>query len=336
MAQHNFTTDTHSKKAPEPHPMSRPDHTTSMKHRLDPAFATLYSEYLGKKAPQSSDLNTRRANYSSQYRAFQSKPTGVGGIGETVVSGWSKYPGDVPLRVFVPPGENGERQVWPLHVNFHGGGFVEGDADSILCHHICANARVCCVDVAYRLQPEHPFPTPVMDSLAAVTAILNNEDTFSIDPTNVTLGGQGSGGTIALALSHLLRDTKHASAIKGVVVGQPSITNVRKCCTPETSPWSSMAENQDAPLFGWNEVKEYDSMLWMSLAGQQGFGHKEQQKDVGWFADLMSAPEFDGVAPMTFIGVAELDPLRDEALAYAERIREAGNTVITKTYPGVG
>ena len=36
--------------------------------------------------------------------------------------GWKKYEGEIGVRVYVPPGEDGERKVWPVHFNFHGGG----------------------------------------------------------------------------------------------------------------------------------------------------------------------------------------------------------------------
>jgi len=53
----------------------------------------------------------------------------------------------------------------PLYVNFHGGGFVLGDLDSdaYLCRMLVQELRITVVDVAYRLAPEWPFPTPVWD-----------------------------------------------------------------------------------------------------------------------------------------------------------------------------
>ena len=178
-----------------------------------------------------------------------------------------------------------------------------------------------------------------MDSLSAVIHVLTNHKTFSIDPDNVTLGGESSGATIALILNHLFRDSggKWADKIKGVIVGTPTISDVKKYATPEMSPWPSMRElAETAPLLNWEKLKWFDTFKWMSL-GSSNFGtnQREKRQDISWFADAMQAPDFEGLAPLTFVGVAEVDPLRDEALAYAERVREKGNRVVVKRYEGV-
>lgn len=91
--------------------------------KLDPDFVRLYNEHIANGPPPSSDINVVRQNYSSLYRYATQNPSGVGGIGETIVPGWDKYPGEIGVRVYAPPGEpQGERKVWPAHFNFHGGG----------------------------------------------------------------------------------------------------------------------------------------------------------------------------------------------------------------------
>ena len=268
----------------------------------------------------------------------------MGGIGETVVPGWSKYPGEINVRVYVPPGEElGTRKVWPVHFNFHGGGWAVGDLETSahICHHICAAALCCVIDVEYRLIPEYPFPIGIMDSLSTVTHILANSKTFSIDPDNFTLGGESSGGTIALILNHVFRDTGLGDKVKGVIAGTPTISDVRKYATPEASPWPSMIECQDAPGLNWEKLKWFDTFKWMSLSSSHpGVSAKEAKKDVSWFADAMNAPSFEGLAPVTWVGTAGCDPLRDEAEAYAEKVRKGdeegkGNHVVIKRYDGV-
>lgn len=97
----------------------------SLVDRLDPAFVKLYNDHLANNVSPSDlhDIHTVRQNYSSLYSFATAPASGVGGIGETQVPGWNKYPGDVNVRVYVPPGEEvGMRKVWPVHFNFHGGG----------------------------------------------------------------------------------------------------------------------------------------------------------------------------------------------------------------------
>ncbi len=95
----------------------------SVVEQLDPAFVKLYNTYIANGPPMSTELNVVRQNFSALYSYASAPATGVGGIGETQVPGWDKYPGDVNVRVYVPPGEEpGQRKVWPVHFNFHGGG----------------------------------------------------------------------------------------------------------------------------------------------------------------------------------------------------------------------
>ncbi|KAK4942660.1 hypothetical protein LTR10_017608 [Elasticomyces elasticus] len=307
--------------------------------RLDPAFVKLYDAYIANGPPMSTDLNIVRHNYSALYSYATAPATGVGGIGETQVPGWDKYPGDINVRVYVPPGEEpGQRKVWPVHFNFHGGGWAVGDleTDAHICHHICASVPCCVIDVEYRLIPEYPFPIGIMDGLSAVAHILTNHKTFCIDPNNITFGGESSGATIALILNHLYRDAGFSDRLKGIIVGTPTISDVRKYATPEMSPWPSMREAEFAPLLNWEKLKWFDTFKWISLSGlHPGTKPKEQKRDISWFADAMNAPDFTKLAPLTYLATAELDPLRDEAEAYAKKVEEAGNKIVTRRFKGV-
>ncbi|KAK6373262.1 hypothetical protein LTS17_008281 [Exophiala oligosperma] len=322
--------------APAP-PQHKPIHP-SILEQLDPAFVKFYDSYIANGPAWSTDLNAVRQNYSSLYSYASAPATGVGGIGETQVPGWDKYPDEINIRVYVPPGEEqGNRKVWPVHFNFHGGGWAAGDleTDAHLCHHICACVPCCVIDVEYRLIPEYPFPIGIMDSLSAVLHILFNHNTFSIDPDRFTLGGESSGATIALILNHLLRDNGFGDKLKGVVAGTPTISDVKKYATPGMSPWPSMRDAENAPLLNWEKLKWFDTFKWMSLSSQNSTRPKEQKRDISWFADAMNAPDFKNLAPFTYIATAEVDPLRDEAEAYGKKVEEAGNKVVMRRFKGV-
>ncbi|KAL6251570.1 hypothetical protein RBB50_001779 [Rhinocladiella similis] len=322
--------------APAP-PQSNTIHP-SVLEQLDPAFVKMYNTHIASLPAWSTDLNVVRQNYSSLYSYASAPATGVGGIGETQVPGWNKYPGEIKIRVYVPPGEElGRRKVWPVHFNFHGGGWAVGDleTDAHLCHHICASVPCCVIDIEYRLIPEYPFPVGIMDGFSAVLHILLNHNTFSIDPDRFTFGGESSGATIALILNHLLRDNGVGNRLKGVVAGTPTISDVKKYATPDMSPWPSMREAENAPLLNWEKLKWFDTFKWMSLSSQNSTKPKEQKRDMSWFADAMNAPDFTNLAPLTYLATAEVDPLRDEAEAYAKKVEEAGNKVVMRRFKGV-
>lgn len=108
---------------PQAHKILRNPLHPSLVDKLDPAFVKLYNDFIAPGPPPSNDISVVRASYSAQYSYATAPATGVGGIGETTVPGWQKYPGDINVRVYVPPGEEpGVRRVWPVHFNFHGGG----------------------------------------------------------------------------------------------------------------------------------------------------------------------------------------------------------------------
>ena len=64
-------------------------------------------------------------------------------------------------------------------------------------------------------------------------------------------------------------------------------------------------------------------------------GRALQVRDLSWFADLMGAKNWADLGPLTWVGVGDVDPLRDEGEAYAGKLVENGNQVEIKRYAGV-
>src|SRR5438034_996444 len=104
-----------------------------------------------------------RANLRREIVALVRKPTPVAAVHELEVEGAGAA---LPARHYVPPERGGPH---PLLVFLHGGGWTIGDLDT---HDepsrlLCRNAGVHVLSVGYRLAPEHGFPVPVEDALAA-------------------------------------------------------------------------------------------------------------------------------------------------------------------------
>lgn len=190
------------------------------------------------------------------------------------------------------------------------------------------------IDVAYRLVPEHVFPTGILDSFAALQYIASpaGAERFNIDPAKISIGGVSAGGCIALAIAHLARDAHIPLAL--TAVGTPTIDDLSRYETAAQSPYKSMQEMEFAPTLNWARLKWFDVLKWSSLSKDEE-QRKEEVKEVGWFADLMTAPDFGGLG-RTVVYTAGCDPLRDEGEAYARGLVEAGNEEVTvKRFEGV-
>jgi acetyl esterase/lipase len=87
---------------------------------------------------------------------------------------------------------------------FHGGGYTLGSTRSHrdLMTRICVAADCRVLGVNYRLAPEHRFPAPVNDALAAYTWLLNE----GIAPHQIVVAGDSAGGGLAASLLLSLRD----------------------------------------------------------------------------------------------------------------------------------
>ncbi|KAH9906040.1 Alpha/Beta hydrolase protein [Xylariomycetidae sp. FL2044] len=301
----------------------------SLLDRLDPAFVDLYNRHVAGTPNKPIDLKVLRSVYSRLYSYGTAEAPPVGKEWETKVPGWAKYPGDIAVRVYEPEGER-PAAGWPVHFDFHGGGWGLGDleTEAHICRHICKTAEVVVIDVDYRLVPEFPFPIGVEDCFAALRHCLAHPEGFHIDARVVTLGGVSAGANIALIVNHLARDA--GVPIRGVVVGTPTVADLRPVATAADSPFPSVAEMEFAPTLNWARLKWFDRIKWDSVGDDA-----ERLRDVKWFADAATAPEFGGLADLTVVMTAECDPLRDEGEAYARKVEEAGNQVVLKRFPGV-
>ena len=219
--------------------------------------------------------------------------------------------GDIPIRVYTPEG----RGPFPALVYFHGGGWVAGDLEMVdpLCTMLANRAGAVVVSVAYRLAPEHKFPAPLEDCYAAAQWVSDNAAEFDVDPLQIAVGGDSSGGNLAAAVTIVARDN-----------GTPDLA-FQLLFYPVTNldyETGSYREN------GAGYFLTADMMRWF-------WGHYLESEDIG--RDMRASPllvaDASGLPP-TFVVTAEFDPLRDEGEAYAELLREAGNEVTVKRYDG--
>lgn len=218
---------------------------------------------------------------------------------------------DIAARLFtpheLPPGS-------PLLVYQHGGGWVTGSLDSheAVCRYLAVHAGVRVLSVGYRLAPEDPFPAAVDDSLCAFRFALRHAGELGADPAAVAMGGDSSGGNLALVTAH-----------NTVRAGEPSPVFLLLFYPPT----DAVNRTRSRELFA--------------------AGFMLTDADIDWFADHYMPPPIDRADPRasilladdlsgmppTYLVTAGFDPLRDEGEALARRMAQAGVPVVLRRQP---
>jgi len=299
----------------------------SMLDRLDPTFVRLYNENVANTPMRPIDLKVLRSKYSILYSYGTGPAPDVARIYDTSIT-----IGDgviLDLRIYEPATDG----PWPVHVDYHGGGWGLGDLDTEahIMKHICVKADVAVIDVAYRLVPEFPFPTGIEDSFAALQYIHGNGEEFNVKPDSISIGGVSAGANIALVCAHLARDA--GIPLRLVCAGTPVIDDLSQYEAAAGSPFKSMQENEHAPTLNWGRLAWFDKLKWESMP-TDAEQKQAQLAKVGWYKNLLTAPNMENLAK-TIVYTAGADPLRDEGERYAQTLVEHGNEVTMKRFPGV-
>jgi acetyl esterase len=223
--------------------------------------------------------------------------------------------GAIGLRIYTPLGA--AAQPLPAVLQFHGGGFVLGNLDShdAIARYYCAHANAVVVSVDYRLAPEHRFPTQVEDSYAALTWVADHAAALGIDASRIATAGDSAGGNLATVMC-LLSKARGGPRIAGQALLYP-VTDYRPGVT-----YPSHAEFGGSGFFlSTSEMDWFRAQYFADVATQAADP----------LGSPMAAPDLSGLPP-ALITTAGNDPLRDEGLAYARRLAEAGVAVTSRTF----
>jgi acetyl esterase len=196
----------------------------------------------------------------------------------------------------------------------HGGGFVLGSLQThdSLCRQLALRSGRAVLALDYRLAPEHRFPTAVDDAWSALRALAADPARFGLAAAPLAVGGDSAGGTLAAVAAILARDAGLPLALQLLF-------------TPGTA---AVPDTPSHRLFGHGFLLDAETVAWMF----DQYADAHQRHD--WrFAPLL-ADELEGVAPACVV-LAECDPLVDEGLAYADRLRAAGVPVALELVRGV-
>ncbi|KAF8140291.1 Alpha/Beta hydrolase protein [Boletus edulis] len=206
------------------------------------------------------------------------------------------------VRVFTPKGSPPEGG-WPVYCWYHGGGWTLGSisAENAFCSRICQGAKCVVATVDYRLAPE------------------NGPSLLGINTASIALGGSSAGGNLAAIISMKATQLNPPIPVVHVQMIVPVTDNTAQ---PTGNPYPSWKECANTV---WLDVGR---MIWF-----RDFYVPNEADRTKWDCSPIFAPD-DLLAkmPSTWVAVMELDILRDEGLAYAERLKKVGVPVTHKLY----
>jgi acetyl esterase len=220
--------------------------------------------------------------------------------------------GDVQLRaarLYAPSHEQ-----LPVLLYLHGGGFVVGGIEThdALCRQLARRSGGAVVSLDYRLAPEHPFPAAVDDTWTGLRWLMEHGSTLGLDTRRMAVGGDSAGGTLAAVAALMARDAGVSLALQLLI-------------TPGTAAFADLPSHR---RFAEGYLLDAVTIAWF-------FDHtiaRAQRRD--WRFAPLEAGDLDGVAAACVV-LAECDPVVDEGIAYADRLRGAGVPVSLEIYRGV-
>lgn len=220
----------------------------------------------------------------------------------------------IPVLVFNPSRAKG----LPIIIAYHGGGFIS----PLIPGHEYLNwqdgktfsAIVFSVD--YRVAPERKFPVAVNDCYNAFKWISENGEQFGGDTSRIILKGESAGANLVAAVCQKAKTDGIVKKIKLQVMNCPLLDN-----PANAEQYPSMQQNAN----GYFLTKAGVLFALETYADAADFNNSD-------FAPILSK-DLSGLPPAVII-TAEFDPLRDQGVGYAERLREASVKVWYKCFPG--
>lgn len=222
--------------------------------------------------------------------------------------------GPIPVRIYEP--ETGDPP-YPLLVYLHGGGWVRGSVDAYdpVIRRLANESESLVVSPDYRRAPEHPFPTPFEDCYRTAEWAAEHAAELLGDPDRLAIGGDSVGGNFTAAVTLAARD-RDGPAFDHQLLIYPALN------APRINWFDSYEENGHGYFL---EIESVEYYVDQYLQKEADFGNA--------YALPLRARDLRGLPDATLLS-AGYDILRDEGLAYADRLEDAGVSVNNLHYDG--
>jgi acetyl esterase/lipase len=272
---------------------------------LDPLVKGFLDQMAAQPGPKLFELAPAegRAMFAMMMQMIGPKDVAVGTVRNLAMPGPG---GEIRLRAYAPVAAGSE--ALPTLVYFHGGGFVIGDLETHdgLCRQFAGEGGVRVIAVDYRRAPEHRFPAALDDAYAATQWIEQHANELGVDANRIAVGGDSAGGALAAEVAQLAK-----------AKGGPKIA-FQLLMFPVTQIGTETASLRE---FAVGYFLDKETLDWF-------FGHYvpagTDTSDPR--VSPLKAKDLAGLPP-AYVMLGGFDPLHDEGLAYATRLREAGTAV---------
>ena len=220
--------------------------------------------------------------------------------------------GTLGVRLYYPSAD----RPLPVILYIHGGGWALCDLDShdLLCRTLALSSGCAVASIDYRLAPECKFPGPIDDCYSALSYLAANGAKHGLDATRIAIAGDSAGANLAVAVTMLARDR-----------GGPKILHQALICPVLDAACDTRSMHDLAT--GYMLSRELMQWFWECYLASPADGANP-------LASPASAKNVAALPPATVV-TAEFDILKDEGEAYADRLREAGVSAISRCYPGM-
>jgi acetyl esterase len=268
---------------------------------LDPIVKGFLDQMKAMGGPKMSEAGAEagRAQFAALMQLVGPKDVPVGKTENLTVPSAA---GGIPIRVYTPVAAG--RDPMPALIYFHGGGWVIGNIDTHdgLCRLMANEGAFRVIAVEYRLAPEHKYPAALDDALAALTWVASNAADIGVDANRIAVGGDSAGGALAAICAQYAKS-------KGIPLEAQML------------------------LFPVTQIGEQTGSL-----KEFAVGYFLEKETLDWFYDCylppgadkndpkispLRAKDLSGLPP-AYIMLGGFDPLHDEGMQYADKLRAAG------------
>ena len=218
---------------------------------------------------------------------------------------------ETPIRIYAMPGDGPA----PLLLYFHGGGMIFGDLNILdaACRYMSEHTPCTVVSVDYELAPESKFPGPLEECYEIAAWAAANASGLRVDPARIAVAGDSAGGNLSAAVCLLARERKEFSVVHQVLL----------------YPWLDLATPSSEKVDETNCIPLDASDLDLCRDLYLNDVAAEARDPL---VSPVYAEDVAGLPSATLITEGH-DPLREEGLAYAARLTEAGVPVFHKDFP---